>query len=317
MKLSLVVPVFNEEAMLVLFYRTVRESKSLLPYDVEIIFVNDGSTDTTSNIAQQLVADDEKVVLVEFSRNFGKEPALFAGLSYATGDAIIPIDVDLQDPIEVIPELVERWQQGAEVVLAKRMDRRQDGFLKRFSAEWFYRFHNSISTPKIEANVGDFRLMSRPVVDSILQMPERNLFMKGVLSWVGYKTEVVEYQRASRAAGTSKFNGWKLWNLALEGITSFSTFPLRVWTYLGISVALLAFFYAGWMIIDKLLWGNPVPGYPSLMTAILFLGGVQLIGIGVLGEYIGRIYIESKKRPRYVVKKVLGREEIKPDDVSS
>lgn len=317
MKLSLVVPVFNEEAMLVLFYRTVRESKSLLPYDVEIVFVNDGSTDTTSNIAQQLVADDEKVVLVEFSRNFGKEPALFAGLSYATGDAIIPIDVDLQDPIEVIPELVERWQQGAEVVLAKRMDRRQDGFLKRFSAEWFYRFHNSISTPKIEANVGDFRLMSRPVVDSILQMPERNLFMKGVLSWVGYKTEVVEYQRASRAAGTSKFNGWKLWNLALEGITSFSTFPLRVWTYLGISVALLAFFYAGWMIIDKLLWGNPVPGYPSLMTAILFLGGVQLIGIGVLGEYIGRIYIESKKRPRYVVKKVLGRVEIKPDDVSS
>lgn len=317
MKLSLVVPVFNEEAMLVLFYRTVRESKSLLPYDVEIIFVNDGSTDTTNNIAQQLVADDEKVVLVEFSRNFGKEPALFAGLSYATGDAIIPIDVDLQDPIEVIPELVERWQKGAEVVLAKRMDRRQDGFLKRFSAEWFYRFHNSISTPKIEANVGDFRLMSRPVVDSILQMPERNLFMKGVLSWVGYKTEVVEYQRASRAAGTSKFNGWKLWNLALEGITSFSTFPLRVWTYLGISVALLAFFYAGWMIIDKLLWGNPVPGYPSLMTAILFLGGVQLIGIGVLGEYIGRIYIESKKRPRYVVKKVLGRVEIKPDDVSS
>ncbi len=148
MKLSLVVPVFNEEAMLVLFYRTVRESKSLLPYDVEIIFVNDGSTDTTSNIAQQLVADDEKVVLVEFSRNFGKEPALFAGLSYATGDAIIPIDVDLQDPIEVIPELVERWQQGAEVVLAKRMDRRQDGFLKRFSAEWFYRFHNSIARPQ-------------------------------------------------------------------------------------------------------------------------------------------------------------------------
>ncbi|MCL5427060.1 MAG: glycosyltransferase family 2 protein [Gammaproteobacteria bacterium] len=258
-------------------------------------------------MAHQLAAQDENVVLVDFSRNFGKEPALFAGLSFATGDAIIPMDVDLQDPINVIPELIERWQSGADVVLAKRVDRQQDSYLKRLSAEWFYRLHNSISTPKIEPNVGDFRLMSRSVVDAILRMPERNLFMKGVLSWVGYKTEVVSYERAARAAGSTKFNGWKLWNLAVEGITSFSTVPLRIWTYLGLGVALLSFAYAGWMVLGKVLWGNPVPGYPSLMTAILFLGGVQLIGIGVLGEYIGRIYLEVKQRPRYVVKQVTGR----------
>lgn len=304
--LSLVVPVFNEEEMLPLFYEAVRNSAALTEHTVEIVFINDGSQDATGSVARHLAERDSHVVVVEFSRNFGKEAALFAGLSYATGEAIIPIDVDLQDPIEVIPELVARWQAGADVVLAKRVDRSHDGFMKRSSAAWFYRLHNRISNPKIEENVGDFRLMSAHVVKAILKMPERNLFMKGVLSWVGFKTEVVEYQRASRVAGTTKFNGWKLWNLALEGITSFSTFPLRVWTYLGISVALLAFFYAGWMIVGKLLWGNPVPGYPSLMTAILFLGGVQLIGIGVLGEYIGRIYIESKQRPRYVVKNVTG-----------
>ncbi|TKU47143.1 glycosyltransferase, partial [Citrobacter sp. wls714] len=175
---------------------------------------------------------------------------------------------------------------------------------KRKSAEWFYKLHNKISSPKIEENVGDFRLMSRDVVESIKQLPERNLFMKGILSWVGGRTEVVEYVRAERVAGDSKFNGWKLWNLALEGITSFSTFPLRIWTYIGLGVSLFAFLYAAWMVIDKLIWGNPVPGYPSLMAAILFLGGVQLIGIGVLGEYMGRIYIETKNRPKYIIKSV-------------
>ena len=315
--LSLVVPVFNEEEMIPLFYEAVRNSAGLAEHQVEIIFINDGSQDATGEVVQGLAERDPHITLVEFSRNFGKEAALFAGLSYATGEAVIPIDVDLQDPIEVIPKLVKRWQQGADVVLAKRVDRSQDGFLKRSSAAWFYRFHNSISTPVIESNVGDFRLMSRPVVDAILQMPERNLFMKGVLSWVGFKTEVVEYQRASRAAGSSKFNGWKLWNLALEGITSFSTVPLKIWTYLGLSVALFSFIYAAWMVLGKILWGNPVPGYPSLMTAILFLGGVQLVGIGVLGEYIGRIYIEVKQRPRYVVKQVLGKPLINTNETTT
>ncbi|EIK1770084.1 glycosyltransferase, partial [Salmonella enterica] len=165
---------------------------------------------------------------------------------------------------------------------------------------WFYKLHNKISNPKIEENVGDFRLMSREVVENIKQMPERNLFMKGVLSWVGGKTDVVEYARAERVAGDSKFNGWKLWNLALEGITSFSTFPLRIWTYIGLFIAGMSFLYGAWMIIDKLIFGNNVPGYPSLLVSVLFLGGVQLIGIGILGEYIGRIYIETKKRPKYI-----------------
>ncbi|EFD8864886.1 glycosyltransferase family 2 protein [Escherichia coli] len=303
MKISLVVPVFNEEEAIPIFYKTVREFEELKPYEVEIVFINDGSKDATESIINALAVSDPLVVPLSFTRNFGKEPALFAGLDHATGDAVIPIDVDLQDPIEVIPQLIEKWKNGADMVLAKRTDRSTDGHLKRKSAEMFYKLHNKISTPKIEENVGDFRLMSRETVENIKKLPERNLFMKGILSWVGGDTEVVEYSRAERCAGESKFNGWKLWNLALEGITSFSTFPLRVWTYIGLSVSLFAFIYASWMVVDKLIWGNPVPGYPSLMTAILFLGGVQLIGIGVLGEYIGRIYIETKARPRFLIKK--------------
>jgi glycosyltransferase involved in cell wall biosynthesis len=305
MKISLVVPVFNEEAALPLFYRAVRDYAPLQAWQVEIVFINDGSKDRTPEIAAALALADPLVTLVNFTRNFGKEPALFAGLEHTTGEAVIPMDVDLQDPIEVVPHLVAAWQAGADVVLAKRVDRSTDGRLKRKTAEWFYKLHNKISTPKIEENVGDFRLMSREIVDNILMLPERNLFMKGVLSFVGGQIAVVEYARAERVAGTTKFNGWKLWNLALEGITSFSTFPLRVWTYLGLGVAALAFIYALWMVIDKLIWGNPVPGYPSLMTAILFLGGIQLIGIGVLGEYIGRIYIETKGRPRYIAKNII------------
>ncbi|HIH3525284.1 TPA: glycosyltransferase family 2 protein [Escherichia coli] len=303
MKISLVVPVFNEEATIPIFYKTVRDFEGLKEHDVEIVFINDGSSDSTESIINALAVSDKLVVPLSFTRNFGKEPALFAGLDNATGEAVIPIDVDLQDPIDVIPHLIQKWQDGADMVLAKRTDRSTDGRLKRKSAEWFYKLHNKISNPKIEENVGDFRLMSREVVENIKLLPERNLFMKGVLSWVGGKIDVVEYARAERVAGDSKFNGWKLWNLALEGITSFSTFPLRMWTYIGLAVASLAFIYGAWMILDKLLFGNSVPGYPSLLVSILFLGGIQLIGIGVLGEYIGRIYIETKKRPKYILKK--------------
>ena len=303
MKISLVVPVLNEEDTIPIFYKAVREYDPLKEYQVEIVFINDGSKDSTENIINALAISDELVKPLSFTRNFGKEPALFAGLDHATGDAVIPIDVDLQDPIEVIPLLVEKWKDGADMVLAKRTDRSTDGHLKRKSAEMFYKLHNKISTPKIEENVGDFRLMSRETVENIKQLPERNLFMKGILSWVGGKTEVVEYSRAERCAGESKFNGWNLWNLALEGITSFSTFPLRIWTYIGLGVSAFAFLYAAWMVVDKLIWDNPVPGYPSIMTVVLFLGGVQLIGIGVLGEYIGRIYTETKNRPKYILRK--------------
>jgi len=300
MKISLVVPVFNEEDAIPIFYQAVR--KELPEYEVEIVFINDGSKDGTESIINALAVSDPLVKPLSFTRNFGKEPALFAGLEHATGDAVIPIDVDLQDPIEVIPQLIAKWQEGADVVLAKRADRSTDGHLKRKTAEWFYRLHNKISSPKIEENVGDFRLMSRETVEHIRLLPERNLFMKGILSWVGGRVEVVEYTRAERVAGTTKFNGWKLWNLALEGITSFSTFPLRMWTYIGLAVAGAAFLYGAWMIFDTLAFGNPVRGYPSLLVSILFLGGVQLIGIGVLGEYIGRIYIETKRRPKYILK---------------
>lgn len=302
MKISLVVPVFNEEDTIPIFYKTVREFEGLKEHDVELVFVNDGSRDSTEAIINALALSDNNVKALSFTRNFGKEPALFAGLENASGEAVIPIDVDLQDPIEVIPHLIERWKNGADMVLAKRTDRSTDGRMKRKSAEMFYKLHNKISNPKIEENVGDFRLMSREVVENIKRMPERNLFMKGVLSWVGGNIDVVEYARAERVAGTSKFNGWKLWNLALEGITSFSTFPLRVWTYIGLFVAALSFAYGAWMILDKMFFGNPVPGYPSLLVSILFLGGIQLIGIGVLGEYIGRIYVEVKNRPRFIIK---------------
>lgn len=302
MKISLVIPVFNEEDTILLFYEKVRNYDQLYSYEVEIVFINDGSADKTEEIITSLSEKDPLVVALQFSRNFGKESALFAGLDFANGDVIIPIDVDLQDPIEVIPELIKEYEKGFDVVLAKRVDRTTDSWFKRKTALWFYKLHNKISKPKIEENVGDFRLMSRRVVEAIKQLPERQLFMKGILSWVGFETSIVEYSRAERVAGNTKFNGWKLWNFALEGITSFSTLPLRLWTYIGLFISLCSFFYGSALIIAKLVWGNAVPGYPSIMVAILFLGGIQLIGIGVLGEYIGRIYSEVKQRPRYILK---------------
>lgn len=305
MKISLVIPIFNEEKVIPLFYETVRHSAELKNYVVELVFVNDGSVDNSEPIVRALIENDKNITLVNFSRNFGKEPALFAGLEFATGDVVIPIDVDLQDPISVIPKMLDEYHKGAEVVLAKRMDRSSDSWTKRKTAQLFYKLHNTVSRPQIEENVGDFRLMSRKAVEAVKQMPERQLFMKGVLSWVGFKTAVVGYSRDSRAAGKTKFNLWKLWNLAIEGLTSFSTAPLRVWSYAGAFVAFISFIYAVIIIGDKLIFGNAVSGYASIMTVILFLGGVQLIGIGVLGECIGRVYMESKQRPRYIVSDVI------------
>lgn len=308
MNLSLIVPVFNEEQAVLGFYHAVRREPSLQAHRVEIVFVNDGSTDHTSEFVRAITQQDNAVVLINFSRNFGKEAALFAGLEHARGDAVVPIDVDLQDPIEVVAQLIEPWCQGADVVLAKRRNRISDGYFKRHSASLFYHLLNRISYTHIEENVGDFRLMDRKVVDVIKALPEQQLFMKGVLSWAGFNVAIVEYDRAPRTVGQSKFNGWKLWNLALDGITSFSTLPLRLWSYIGGCISLVALVYAGYLVVDKVLFGNAVPGYPSLMTAILFLGGVQLIGIGILGEYVGRIYMEAKHRPRYVVKEVVSTE---------
>ncbi|MCY1411439.1 glycosyltransferase family 2 protein [Pseudomonas sp. JV241A] len=309
MKVSLIVPVFNEEQAVRGFYQAVRQEPALQAHLIEIVFINDGSSDRTAEIARSIALTDSDVVLINFSRNFGKEPALFAGLEYASGDAVVPMDVDLQDPVAVVAQLIDEWQNGADVVLAKRRDRSSDGYLKRRSASLFYRLLNRIAYTHIEENVGDFRLMDRKVVDVIKTLPEQQLFMKGVLSWAGFNVAIVEYDRAARAVGRSKFNAWRLWNLALDGITSFSTLPLRLWSYLGACISLLALLYAGYLVVDKILFGNDVPGYPSLMTAILFLGGVQLIGIGILGEYIGRIYMEAKHRPRYVIKSIVGKPE--------
>ncbi|MBF7143004.1 MULTISPECIES: glycosyltransferase family 2 protein [Pseudomonas] len=316
-RISLVVPVFNEEAAIPLFYEAVMHMAGEQCHTFEIVFINDGSTDGTQSAVEHLIAKDAAVLLINLSRNFGKESALLAGLEHSSGEAVIPIDVDLQDPVELIPRLIEQWQKGADIVLAKRIDRRSDSLLKRKTAAWFYRLNNAISQNPIEENVGDFRLLSRKTVEQLKAMPERNLFMKGLMHWVGGRCAIVEYSRPGRIAGSSKFNAWKLWNLALEGITSFSTLPLRVWTYVGAVIALSALLYAGWTVASTLIWGNAVAGYPSLMAALLFLGGAQLIGIGVLGEYVGRIYAEAKSRPRYLVDSVLRQEHVHTSQCST
>ena len=269
------------------------------PY--EIVFINDGSKDNTLNILLNAKQNFKNIRIINFSRNFGKEAALTAGLDKARGEAAIPIDVDLQDPPELIKELVAKWREGYDVVLAKRADRTSDSFSKRVSADLFYKLNGKISNVDIPNNVGDFRLMSKRVVEALKQLPENQRFMKGLFAWVGFKTTVIEYAREKREAGQSSFNGWKLWNFALDGITSFSTLPLRIWLYIGALVSFLSFLYGSFIILKTLIFGVDLPGYASLAVIMLFLGGIQLIGIGILGEYIGRIYSESKRRPSYII----------------
>ncbi|MDT8991556.1 glycosyltransferase family 2 protein [Curvibacter sp. APW13] len=305
--LSIVVPFFNEEEGIEAFHASLSAVMDGLPtVAFEVICVDDGSKDRTLQGLIGLRQRDARFVVVELSRNFGKEAALTAGIDAAKGDAVIPMDADLQDPPSLIAPMIEAWQSGFEVVLAKRVDRRSDSFLKRKTAELFYRVHNGLSTVKIPANVGDFRLMDRSVVDALRSLPEQQRFMKGLFAWVGYRTTTVEYARSERAAGQTKFSGWKLWNLALEGITGFSIAPLKIWTYLGGLGAVLSLLYALFIVIRTVVQGVDLPGYASLMVAIIFFGSVQLIGIGMLGEYIGRIYIESKRRPVYLVRKQYG-----------
>jgi len=300
---SLVVPFYNESEGIALFYDAVTAVfAGLSDFDLEVICVDDGSRDDTLGKLIALIERDPRFKVIELSRNFGKEAALTAGIDAARGDAVIPFDADLQDPPEMIPKLIEQWANGAEVVLARRADRSSDAFLKQKTAEFFYKVHNSLSSIKIPDNVGDFRLMDRVAVDALKRLPERQRFMKGLFAWVGYKTVIVDYTRNARAAGTTKFSGWKLWNFAVEGITSFSTVPLRVWTYIGGVGALLTIIYALIIILRTVILGIDLPGYASLLVSILFFGSLQLIGIGVLGEYLGRIYMENKQRPIYLVR---------------
>ncbi|MFS2122449.1 glycosyltransferase family 2 protein [Pseudomonas sp. Pseusp97] len=303
--LSLVVPVYNEVETVSLFLERVESvfgDPALVR--VEYIFVNDGSTDATLEALLLLQRRTPRIKVIDLSRNFGKEAALSAGLRCATGQVVVPIDVDLQDPPELILQMIEKWREGYEVVLGRRIDRASDSWAKRASANWFYRIHNKIADPAIPENVGDFRLMDRQVVDALNELPESRRFMKGLFAWVGFRTICIDYSRPERIAGSSKFNGWRLWNFALEGITSFSTDPLKIWTYLGIAVSLGSFLFATLIVLKVVFFGVDVPGYASLMVAVTFLGGLQLIGIGVLGEYLGRTYLESKRRPVYLVRRI-------------
>jgi len=299
---SVVVPAFNEAGGIGEFHRRLALVLDTLG-TWEAVYVNDGSQDATLAVLQALHRADPRVAIVNLSRNFGKEIATTAGLDHAAGEAIIVIDADLQDPPEVIPALVAVWREGFDTVYAQRRARAGETWLKRATAHMFYRLMRRAGRVELPSDTGDFRLMSRRVVDAVRQFREHHRFMKGLFAWVGFPSRAVPYDRASRHAGVSKWSYWRLWNLALEGITSFTVMPLRVATYLGLLVALLAVVYALQVVVKTLLIGNPVAGYPSLMTVVLFLGGVQLITLGVIGEYLGRVFNETKQRPLYLVER--------------
>lgn len=301
--ISIVVPFFNEGENVKFFQASIGSLIETLPdFDFEIVCVDDGSQDNTLQNLVSIASTNQQFKVIELSRNFGKEAALTAGIDHASGDAVIPIDADLQDPPELIGQMLTEWQKGYEVVLARRVDRSSDSYLKRKTAELFYKFHNRLSHVKIPENVGDFRLMDRKVVEAVKLLPEQQRFMKGLFAWVGYSTTTVDYTRSARVAGDSKFSGWKLWNFALEGITSFSSAPLKLWTYLGGVGAALSLIYAAYIIFRTLIYGVDLPGYASILVAVLFIGSLQLMSIGMLGEYVGRIYIESKRRPVYLIR---------------
>jgi len=299
--ISIVCPCYNEVKVIDIFLREINIVLEEISKSFEIIFINDGSTDNTLAELKHFKKLYKNVRIINLSRNFGKEAALTAGLDAAKGEVIIPIDVDLQDPPILIKNFIEHWENGSDVVLAKRIDRSNDSWFKRISAKLFYKLNHKISKVEIPENVGDYRLITKKVLEALKQLPESERFMKGLFSWVGFKTTTIEYKREKRAAGETSFSGWKLWNLALDGITSFSTFPLKVWLYIGSIVSFISFIYGLIIIFKTIILGIELPGYASVMTVILFLGGIQLIGIGILGEYIGRIYMESKRRPTYII----------------
>lgn len=305
-ELSIVVPMYNEEAVIDFFFQAVLPIAASVAENFEIVCVNDGSRDRTLRMLEEHRSRDPRIKIVDLSRNFGKESALSAGLDFATGRAVVPMDADLQDPPEVLQDLVAKWREGFDMVLAVRNERKTDTFLKRLTAKYFYNSIGMISDIVIPANAGDFRLLDRKVVDALKLMPERSRFMKGLFAWLGYRQATVYYARPARAAGTTKFNYWRLWNFALEGIISFSSTPLKIWSYFGFFVAALSILYMFFIIVRTLLWGIDVPGYASLMVAVLLMSGLNMIGLGVLGEYLSRIFTEVKQRPLYLVQRAYG-----------
>lgn len=304
--ISIVVPMYNEEAVFYTLFKVLEETLAQLDVTYEIICVDDGSRDKTRELLLAKTQQDPRVKAVLLSRNFGKEAAMTAAIDYANGDAVIPIDADLQDPPELIAQMIEKWREGFDVVYAKRVSRMSDTPMKRNTAGLFYRVFNMLSEIPIPENVGDYRLMDRRVVEAIKKLPEKDRFMKGLFCWPGFSNTSIEFERPERLEGETKFNYWKLWNFALNGITSFSSFPVRLGVYLGLIVSAVAFIYGVIIMLKTLFTGVDVPGYASLMIVVLFMGGIQLFFLGLLGEYIGRIYKEVKNRPIYMVDKALG-----------
>lgn len=305
-EVSIVLPCYNESDVIHSFFDRTLPILNKLKMSYEIICVNDGSTDNTLEKLTKIKKSLPVLKIIDFSKNFGKDAALTAGLDFSSGNCVIPMDCDLQDPPELIPNMVNTWKsKNVDVVLAKREDRSDDSFAKRCTAGLFYKIFNRLSDLKIPENVGDYRLMDRKVVNIVKSFRERKRFMKGLFALAGFKTAYVGYKRPVRKKGQSKWNCWKLWNYALDGVTSFSTFPLKISTYFGLLITLFSFLRGGWIFIRTLIFGIDVPGYASLMTAILFFGGVQLISLGIIGEYLGRIYLETKQRPLYVVREIL------------
>jgi len=308
--LSIIIPVKDEEDAIPICIERVRAVLENLADPAgrswEMLFVDDGSSDRSLPVLREAHARDPRVRAISLSRNFGKEAALSAGLDEALGQAVVPMDVDLQDPPEVLADMLAKWREGYEIVYGVRTNRETDSLPKRMTADLYYRAHNWLSSDKIPEHAGDFRLLDRKVVEVIKRMPERNRFMKGLFAWAGFRAASVHYRRVAREVGTTKFNYWKLWTFAIDGITSASTVPLRVWSYLGGAVALLAFGYALYIIVKTLLFGVDMPGYASMLVAVLFLGGLQLLSLGILGEYVGRILVETKGRPLYVVRERVG-----------
>lgn len=304
--LSIVVPMYNEETMIGIFFERIIPILEDITPDYEIICVDDGSDDETFPLLRKAHDKNPKIKIVNLSRNFGKELALTAGIDHAAGQAVVPLDADLQDPPELIGELVEKWREGYDMVLAKRVDRSSDSATKRFTARLFYRLVGRISEVPIPENVGDFRLMDRRVVDALAMMPERTRFMKGMFAWLGFKQATVPYTRAPRAAGTTKWHFMPLWNFALQGIVSFTDFPLKIWSYIGILCALGSLGYGAFIVLRTLSVGVDVPGYASLIAVILFFNGLIMMSLGIMGEYMARLFIEVKRRPLYLVRDAVG-----------
>lgn len=310
MDLSIVIPMMNEEDGINSLFGRLFPTIDGMGLKFEVVCVNDGSTDNTIPALLSIQRNRPELVIVDLSRNFGKEAALTAGIAASSGAAVVPLDADLQDPPELISEMIERWKLGAEVVLAVRKERKSDTAFKRISASWFYRLINKVSEIEIPANAGDFRLMDRIVIEALMKLPERTRFNKGIFAWLGFKAETIYYDRSEREAGTTKWIYPKLWSFAIDGITSFSSLPLRIWSYVGAMIAIFSLMYGLLVIVRVLIFDSvDVPGYASLMTVTLFSCGITLIGLGVIGEYISRIFIEVKQRPVYIVRRILRSDE--------